>query len=149
MIASTKKLVILVFLICMGCDQKIDTTSNQETLQLFSNSKSEISLNVGDPERGRKLYFQCRACHSLKQNESHKIGPNLFGVFNSKAGTRDGFIYSTALMNSNLIWDIDNLDHWLEKPYELVPGNQMIFSGMKNKNDRDDLLAYLYKETAE
>ena len=149
MIASTKKLLILVFLICMGCDQKIDTTSNQETLQLFSNSKSEISLNVGDPERGRKLYFQCRACHSLKQNESHKIGPNLFGVFNSKAGTRDGFIYSTALMNSNLIWDIDNLDHWLEKPYELVPGNQMIFSGMKNKNDRDDLLAYLYKETAE
>ena len=149
MIASTKKLVILVFLICMGCDQKIDTTSNQETLKLFSNSKSEISLNVGDPERGRKLYFQCRACHSLKQNEPHKIGPNLFGVFNSKAGTRDGFIYSTALMNSNLIWDIDNLDHWLEKPYELVPGNQMIFSGMKNKNDRDDLLAYLYKETAE
>ena len=52
-------------------------------------------------------------------------------------------------MNSNLIWDIDNLDRWLEKPYELVPGNQMIFSGMKNKNDRDDLLAYLYKETAE
>jgi cytochrome c len=149
MIASTKKLLILVFLICMGCDQKIDTTSNQETLQLFSNSKSEISLNVGDPERGRKLYFQCRACHSLKKNEPHKIGPNLFGVFNSKAGTRDGFIYSTALMNSNLIWDIDNLDHWLEKPYELVPGNQMIFSGMKNKNDRDDLLAYLYKETAE
>tara|TARA_B110000467_G_C18219769_1_gene422338 strand:- start:42 stop:491 length:450 start_codon:yes stop_codon:yes gene_type:complete len=149
MIASTKKLVILVFLICMGCDQKIDTTSNQETLKLFSNSKSEISLNVGDPERGRKLYFQCRACHSLKKNEPHKIGPNLFGVFNSKAGTRDGFIYSTALMNSNLIWDIDNLDHWLEKPYELVPGNQMIFSGMKNKNDRDDLLAYLYKETAE
>ena len=149
MIASTKKLLILVFLICMGCDQKIDTTSNQETLQLFSNSKSEISLNVGDPERGRKLYFQCRACHSLKKNEPHKIGPNLFGVFNSKAGTKDGFIYSTALMNSNLIWDIDNLDHWLEKPYELVPGNQMIFSGMKNKNDRDDLLAYLYKETTE
>ena len=118
MIASTKKLLILVFLICMGCDQKIDTTSNQETLKLFSNSKSEISLNVGDPERGRKLYFQCRACHSLKKNEPHKIGPNLFGVFNSKAGTRDGFIYSTALMNSNLIWDIDNLDHWLEKPYE-------------------------------
>ena len=149
MIASTKKLVILVFIICMGCDQKIDTTSNQETLKLFSNSKSEISLNVGDPERGRKLYFQCRAWHSLKKNEPHKIGPNLFGVFNSKAGTRDGFIYSTALINSNLIWDIDNLDHWLEKPYELVPGNQMIFSGMKNKNDRDDLLAYLYKETAE
>jgi len=149
LVASTKKLVIVIFITCIGCDQRIDEASNQEIEKNILNPESEISLNIGDAERGRKLYFQCRACHSLKQNESHKIGPNLFGVFNSKAGKSNGFIYSTALMNSNLIWDIDNLDRWLEKPYELVPGNQMIFSGMKNKNDRDDLLAYLYKETAE
>ena len=67
----------------------------------------------------------------------------------AKAAKSDGFIYSTALTNSNLIWDANNLDRWLEKPYELIPGNKMIFSGMKNKNDRSDLLAYLYKETTE
>ena len=149
MVASTKKLVIVIFITCIGCDQRIDEASNQEIEKNILNPESEISLNIGDAERGRKLYFQCRACHSVKQNESHKIGPNLFGVFNSKAAKSDGFIYSTALINSNLIWDVNNLDRWLEKPYELVPGNQMIFSGMKNKNDRDDLLAYLYKETAE
>jgi len=149
LIASTKKLVILIVVICIGCDQNIDEANNQETEKLFLNPESEIALTTGDSERGRKLYFQCRACHSLKQNEPHKIGPNLFGVFNSKAAKSDGFIYSTALINSNLIWDVNNLDRWLEKPYELIPGNKMIFSGMKNKNDRSDLLAYLYKETTE
>ena len=149
MIASTKKLVIVIFITCMGCEQRIDQASNQETEKNILNPESEISLNIGDAERGRKLYFQCRACHSLKHNEPHKVGPNLFDIFDKRAAIENGFNYSSALKNSELIWNLETLDLWLEKPYELVPENKMIFSGIKDKNDRDDLLAYLYLQTSE
>ncbi len=136
-------------MITMGCDQKIDQSNTQEQTQKSANPISDLTVDMGDAERGRKLYFQCRACHSLKKGEPHKVGPNLYGIFNAQAARDNGFIYSNVLLNSNLKWSFDNLNDWLEKPYELVPGNKMIFSGIRNKDDRDDLLAYLYKETSD
>ena len=96
----------------------------------------------GDLERGRKLYLQCRACHSLKENEPHKIGPNLFKIIGSTAGSMKGYNYSDAFSKSEIVWTIENLDLWLEKPYEIIPGNKMVFSGMRKQEDRNDLIAY-------
>ena len=53
MVASTKKLVIVIFITCIGCDQRIDEASNQEIEKNILNPESEISLNIGDAERGR------------------------------------------------------------------------------------------------
>ena len=103
----------------------------------------------GDLERGRKLYLQCRACHSLKENEPHKIGPNLFKIIGSTAGSMKGYNYSDAFSKSEIVWTIENLDLWLERPYEIIPGNKMVFSGMRKQEDRNDLIAYVYDQTTE
>ncbi len=131
--------------------QDDNTTQDERVINNTSQDMQTIKAeNIkGNLDRGRKLYLQCRACHSLKQNESHKVGPNLFGIFNQRAGTQEDFTYSPSLVSSNLVWDQDNLDRWLEAPYELVPGNKMVFSGMRQEKDREDLLAYLYVETFE
>ena len=123
--------------------QDDNTTQDERVINNTSQDMQTIKAeNIkGNLDRGRKLYLQCRACHSLKQNESHKVGPNLFGIFNQRAGTQEDFTYSPSLVSSNLVWDQDNLDRWLEAPYELVPGNKMVFSGMNKSLDRTDLIA--------
>ena len=147
----TNKLIVFLFIFCVGCMQDDNTTQDERVINNTSQDMQTIKAeNIkGNLDRGRKLYLQCRACHSLKQNESHKVGPNLFGIFNQRAGTQEDFTYSPSLVSSNLVWDQDNLDRWLEAPYELVPGNKMVFSGMNKSLDRTDLIAYLINETAQ
>ena len=97
-------------------------------------------------KRGRLLYIQCRACHELKADQPHKVGPNLHGVLNRKAAAAEGFAYSAALKGANLTWDKATLDKWIEKPSGLVPGNAMAFAGIASPADRAALIAYIEAE---
>ena len=142
-------LFILVFLL-MGCSDQKSVDNDQQDIALANTVDTrELIIIDGDLDRGRKLYLQCRACHSLKENEPHKIGPNLFKIIGSTAGSMKGYNYSDALSKSEIVWTIENLDLWLEKPYEIIPGNKMVFSGMRKQEDRNDLIAYVYDETSE
>ena len=142
-------LFILVFLL-MGCSDQKSVDNDQQDIALASTVDTRELITIdGDLDRGRKLYLQCRACHSLKENEPHKIGPNLFKIIGSTAGSMKGYNYSDALSKSEIVWTIENLDLWLEKPYEIIPGNKMVFSGMRKQEDRNDLIAYVYDETSE
>ena len=142
-------LFILVFLL-MGCSDQKSVDNDQQDIALASTVDTRELITIdGDLERGRKLYLQCRACHSLKENEPHKIGPNLFKIIGSTAGSMKGYNYSDALSKSEIVWTKENLDLWLEKPYEIIPGNKMVFSGMRKQEDRNDLIAYVYDETSE
>ena len=98
-------------------------------------------------KRGKLLYIQCRACHELKADQLHKVGPNLAGLQGSKSASAEDFAYSSALRAANLTWDLETLDRWLEKPSAVVPGNAMAFSGIANPKDRAALLAYIVSET--
>ena len=142
-------LFILVFLL-MGCSDQKSVDNDQQDIALANTVDTRELITIdGDLERGRKLYLQCRACHSLKENEPHKIGPNLFKIIGSTAGSMKGYNYSDALSKSEIVWTIENLDLWLEKPYEIIPGNKMVFSGMRKQEDRNDLIAYVYDQTSE
>ena len=140
---------ILLFLL-IGCSDQKSVDNDQQDIALANTVDTRELITIdGDLERGRKLYLQCRACHSLKENEPHKIGPNLFKIIGSTAGSMKGYNYSDALSKSEIVWTIENLDLWLEKPYEIIPGNKMVFSGMRKQEDRNDLIAYVYDETSE
>ena len=139
--------IISLLLISCGDQQNRDNEKVESVTPIIANQGTLIE--VGNIERGSKLYIQCRACHSLKENEPHKIGPNLFKLIGSKAGIRDGYNYSDALSGSEIVWTVENLDLWLEKPYEILPGNKMVFSGMSKQEDRNDLIAFLYDQTSE
>ncbi len=97
-------------------------------------------------KRGRLLFIQCRACHELKADQPHKVGPNLHGVVDRKSAAAEGFAYSAALKGANLTWDKATLDKWIEKPSGLVPGNAMAFAGIASPADRAALIAYIEAE---
>ena len=105
-------------------------------------------LASADLKRGQTLFLQCRACHSLEAGEPHKVGPNLNGMFGRKAGVAAGFDYSPAVMESDIVWSPEALDAWLERPSDFLPGNRMVFIGVKKPADRANLIAYLQQATA-
>jgi cytochrome c len=98
--------------------------------------------------RGRRVYLRCQACHALEQGAVHKVGPNLYGFLNEPAASREGFTYSTALSQADIVWDEDALDAFLERPAAIVPGTTMAFAGLRREADRDAVIAYLKAETA-
>jgi cytochrome c len=106
-------------------------------------------IAAADIAKGKTLFLQCRACHSLTpESEPGKIGPTLYGVIGRPAGSVAGFAYSDAVATSGKTWTVEEVDHWLEKPSEYLPGNKMVFIGLKNPQDRANVLAYIQQESA-
>jgi cytochrome c len=93
--------------------------------------------------RGRKVFNQCKACHTLEKNGPSDAGPNLYGVFGRKAATLENYTYSDAMKASKVTWDEVSLDSYLKSPAEFVPGTDMAYSGMKNPDDRKAVIDFL------
>jgi cytochrome c len=96
-----------------------------------------------DAEAGKKVFNKCAPCHSIGPGAKNKVGPELNGILGRKSASVAGFSYSEALKNSGITWDDAKLHEWLSGPKKLVPGTKMIFPGIKDEIDRDDLIAYL------
>lgn len=105
-----------------------------------STAPEPVKVEVAPPAS----FARCVVCHDAHKSGEDKLGPNLYGVFGAKAGKhRPGFNYSEALKNSGLVWTEANLDKWLTKPMEMVPGTYMSFPGIKNPAQRQELIDYL------
>jgi len=101
-----------------------------------------------DADAGKRAFLQCRACHTLEAGGRHLAGPNLHGMFGTKAGSKPGYAYSKVLKASDLVWTEALLDKWLADPRGFLPGNKMVFTGVKAPETRKQLIAYLKAETA-
>ncbi|MDH7973237.1 hypothetical protein QH494_13695 [Sphingomonas sp. AR_OL41] len=103
-----------------------------------------LAQTAPDPVMGQKQFGQCRVCHTAEANGADGVGPNLFGVYGSKAATRRAkFSYSPALKGAKLVWDDATLDRWLTDPAAVVKGTKMTFVGMPRKPVRQNIIAYL------
>ena len=102
-----------------------------------------------DTKRGQQQAMLCMACHTLDAGGQTMIGPNLYGFFGSKAGSRTDFSYTAAFNEADFYWTPRALDAWLEQPAKFLPGNMMSFPGVRAQQDRNDLIAYLLDVTAE
>ena len=98
-------------------------------------------------QRGAKLYSRCKACHTLEEGGRHKVGPNLWDIYGSKTGSKEGFAYSKAMIAADIIWDETTMDGYLKKPSTYMPGNKMSFIGLKKQADRDAVQAYMKDKT--
>ena len=101
-----------------------------------------LASAAGDAAKGEKVFRKCKACHTATEDKN-KVGPSLMNVVGRKAGTHEGFKYSSAMVDSGLTWDEATLDKFLTKPKDVIAGTKMIFGGLKKDEDRADVIAYL------
>ena len=136
-----------------GCGEKTDTAATAPTTPggVPSGTHKTVALtdlpapyNAANLENGELIFVKCRNCHSADPIEGNKTGPNLHNVFERHTGSQANFKYSAAMAaNPHDRWTAEELDKWLSKPKDYLPGTKMFFNGIDNPSDRRDVIAYL------
>lgn len=107
---------------------------------------ADYAAYTGDAARGKRVFAQCMACHAVQEGR-HNVGPSLYGIVGRESGTIPDFKYSDANQNSDVIWTEETLFTYLENPTAFIPGTIMAFAGLRNPQDRADVIAYLKDPT--
>ncbi|MFK7841595.1 MAG: cytochrome c family protein [Sphingorhabdus sp.] len=141
-IASKLVLATATCFMLVACGSQPDSTTGEDIT-------TEGASVTPKAVPGKILYLQCAACHSLEADGVKKSGPNLLGVVGRKSGSVDGFKYSKALSAANLTWTREELDKFITKPFEVVPGTIMAFSGIADPEKRKQLIDYIESAAAE
>lgn len=97
---------------------------------------------TGNAAKGEKVFAQCKACHVAEEGKN-RVGPSLWAIVGRKSGSIAGFNYSKANKESGVTWSEDVLFTYLEAPAKFMPGTRMAFGGLKQVQDRADVIAYL------
>jgi cytochrome c len=103
-----------------------------------------VPAQASDAAAGEQVFRRlCAACHIVTAEGRRGVGPTLFGVVGRKSGSVEGFRYSTANQNANVVWTPEILNRYLTNPREVVPGTTMAFTGIRNETERANVIAYL------
>ena len=100
---------------------------------------------AADPEAGADVFKKCKACHQVGADAKNRVGPQLNGLFGRVAGSIEGVKYSKSMLRAGadgLVWTDETLDAYLENPKSLISKTRMNFRGLKDAEDRADILAY-------
>lgn len=82
-----------------------------------------MSIPAGDATKGEKLFkTRCAQCHVYEKGAGHRVGPNLNGLFGRMTGSAEGFSYSAANKNANIVWSEETLFDYLEAPQKKMKG---------------------------
>ena len=106
----------------------------------------EAALAGGDAAAGEKIFKKCKACHMIGEGAKSRTGPPLNDMVGAEVGDLEGFKYSkgmVALAEEGTVWTIENLNALFLKPRDFVTKTKMSFAGLKNEEDRANLIAYL------
>jgi cytochrome c len=94
-------------------------------------------------DSGETLFKRyCSVCHGTEPGQN-KVGPSLAGVVGRPSGSAAGFNYSEAMQGAHLTWDEATIDKYISDPKALVPGNKMLYVGVKNPAERKAIVDYL------
>ena len=103
-----------------------------------------VRLAQASVQKGQSVAKQCQACHTLEKGQPNRVGPNLWNIVGSKRGEGRGFNFSAAMKSKGGTWTFDELDKFLTDPRGYIPGTAMTFAGIKNDQQRADVIDYLH-----
>jgi cytochrome c len=103
-------------------------------------------LPKADIAAGQAITAKCSSCHLFDAAGANGTGPGLFGVVGRKPGTHPGFTYDQPMADfaaKNGAWTYDLLYQFIKNPQGFISGTKMTFIGLKDPQDRINVIAYL------
>lgn len=104
-------------------------------------------LPTADVKAGEAKTAVCQTCHKFDPAGTNSTGPGLFGVVGREPGSHPGFAYSSGMADfsgKNPVWTYDLLYDFLKNPGAKINGTKMTYAGMKDPQDRINVIAYLH-----
>lgn len=92
---------------------------------------------------GEQVFAKCRSCHQTGPGAKNSIGPSLNRLFGRKAGTAEGYNYSTANRAADYVWTEETFKTFIQNPRGAMPGTKMAFPGLKSEAEIKALTEYL------
>jgi cytochrome c len=89
------------------------------------------STRAQEGPSGEQVFAKCRACHQTGPGAKNAIGPSLSGMFGRKAGTVEGYNYSTANRAAGFVWTDETFRTFIQNPRSARLGTKMVFLGLK------------------
>jgi cytochrome c len=108
-------------------------------------------LKTADVAAGAIVSQKCQSCHNFANGGPNQTGPNLWGVIGRKPGTHAGFSYSSAMVdfgNKIGVWDYNHIYEFIHGPQAYLSGTKMGFVGLKQPQDRVNLIAWLRQQSS-
>ena len=103
-----------------------------------------VRLASASVDKGKSTAKQCMACHTFAKGGPNRVGPNLWDIVENHRGKgRNGFNFSSAMKSKGGEWTYGELDKFLTDPRGYIPGTAMTFAGIKNPQQRADVIAFL------
>ncbi|MBK1636115.1 c-type cytochrome [Rhodovulum adriaticum] len=102
----------------------------------------EELLAQADVDAGARVFKECRACHKVEEGV-HAVGPSLYGVVGRAVASFDDFNYSGALDGTAEVWTPQAISEFITNPREYAPGTAMTYNGLRDAEDRANVIAYL------
>jgi cytochrome c len=104
-------------------------------------------LPKADINAGKQVATKCQSCHNFDSGGPNMTGPNLYGVLGRKPGTHPGFAYSQGMTDfggKQPVWDYVHVNDFITAPQKYIDGTKMTFVGLKQRQDRINVIAYLH-----
>lgn len=99
---------------------------------------------LDDGSRGAEIWKACAICHSLAPDDHTRAGPSLHGVFGRPIASAEGYDYSPALRNLDIVWSPQTVSDLFEfGPDAYTPGSRMPDQRVSDPADRAALVDYL------
>jgi len=108
-------------------------------------------LKTADVNAGATISQKCQSCHNFANGGPNQTGPNLWGVIGRKPGTHAGFSYSSAMVDFGGkigVWDYNHIYMFIAGPQAYLSGTKMGFVGLKQPQDRVNLIAWLRQQSS-
>jgi cytochrome c len=115
----------------------------QAVLAVIALVASTAAVSAQDVAAGEQSFKKCLPCHSVGEGAKNKVGPELNGLDGRKSGNAEGFNYTEANKNSGLTWNESTFKEYIKDPRAKIPGTKMVFAGIKNEEEVNNLWAYL------
>jgi cytochrome c len=112
-------------------------------LVIVASSAAASAAFAQDVAAGKTSFNKCLACHAIGEGAKNKVGPELNGLNGRKSGTAADYSYSDSNKNSGITWNEAEFKDYIKDPKAKIPGTKMIFAGVKNENEANDLWAFI------